>query len=315
MVTPRDLCWHDTKTCRVDVRVFDDERKAALAAAAAGDDDGILRHASAAIAAYRGELLPGVYDDWLLDARAQLERQCVDLCDLACAARARTGDLAGAVEAARRRVQLQPLEEVGYRTLMELQADLGDRAGAVSTYHHCASVLERELGVAPDPSTRRAFQRLMAQRPPGGTAPGRRQPERPAAPDWRRPSLSAGPLSSARCKSVWRAAVAGRRGLVLVRGGAAWGRPVWWRRWPRWHGCRARWSRRRSASGQRDGWRWPRWRSGCGTMRSSRRRRPSIPLGVPKSAGSCRPVAAVPAPGRRQMPGNVTASWKAWPGR
>src|SRR6201987_2500819 len=125
VVTPRDLCWHDTKTCRVDVRVSDGEGKAALAAAAAGDDDGILQHAAAAIAAYRGELLPGVYDDWLLDARAVLERQCVDLCDLLCAARTRTGDLAGAVEAARRRVRLQPLEEVGYRTLMELQADLG----------------------------------------------------------------------------------------------------------------------------------------------------------------------------------------------
>ena len=57
VVTPRDLCWHDTKTCRVDVRVFDNERKAAMAAA--GDDDGILVHAAAAIAAYRGELLPG----------------------------------------------------------------------------------------------------------------------------------------------------------------------------------------------------------------------------------------------------------------
>src|SRR4249920_3949629 len=36
VVTSRDLCWRDTGTCRVDVRVFDIERKAALAAAAAG---------------------------------------------------------------------------------------------------------------------------------------------------------------------------------------------------------------------------------------------------------------------------------------
>src|SRR5215469_10366760 len=78
VVTPRDLCWRDTNTCRVDVRVFDIERKAALAAAAAGGDDGILVHASAAIAEYRGELLPGVYEDWLLEARSELERQCVD---------------------------------------------------------------------------------------------------------------------------------------------------------------------------------------------------------------------------------------------
>jgi len=223
VVTSRDLCWRDTTTCRVDVRVFDTGRTAALAAAAAGDDDGILRHSAAAIAAYRGELLPGVYDDWLLEARSQLERQCADLCDLVCAARARTGDLAGAVEAARRRVQLEPLEEVGYRTLMELQAGLGDRAGAVSTYHHCASVLERELGVAPDPLTRQAFQRLMAHARP--TA----QPPAAAHPGVRGPGLAAAQLVGRSAElgvlqDAWRAAVAGGRGLVLVRGGAGVGK-------------------------------------------------------------------------------------------
>ena len=44
----------------------------------------------AAIAEYRGDLLPGAYDDWLLEARSELERQCVDLCDLLCETRART---------------------------------------------------------------------------------------------------------------------------------------------------------------------------------------------------------------------------------
>src|SRR5207247_5795264 len=113
----------------------------------------------------------GVYDDWVLEARSQVERQCVGLYDLLGETRARHGDLTGAVEVARRRISLQPLEEVGYRTLMRWQADLGDRAGAVSTYHHCASVLERELGVVPDPATRRACQRLMARAAWGGGRP------------------------------------------------------------------------------------------------------------------------------------------------
>src|SRR5215469_14878397 len=171
-VTSTDLCWRDTETCRVDLRVFAVEREAALAAAAGDDDEGVLEHAARAIAEYRGDLLPGVYDDWVLDARAEMERCCVDLCDLLGQTRARNGDLTGAVEVVRRRIQLQPLEEAGYRTLMQLQADLGDRAGAVSTYHHCASVLERELGVVPDPATQQAFQRLMAaDDPAGATAP------------------------------------------------------------------------------------------------------------------------------------------------
>jgi DNA-binding SARP family transcriptional activator/tetratricopeptide (TPR) repeat protein len=232
-VTSRDLCWQDTETCRVDVRVFDIERKAAVAAEAAGDEDGILLHSASAITAYRGELLPGAYDDWLLDARSQLERQCADLCDLAAAARARTGDLAGAVEAARCRVQLQPLEEVGYRTLMELQADLGDRGGAVSVYHHCASVLERELGIAPDPLTRQAFQRLMAPARPVVQASGVQTPAAPppaaADPGVARPGPGAAQLFGRSAElgvleDVWRAAVAGDRGLVLVRGGAGVGK-------------------------------------------------------------------------------------------
>jgi len=34
VVTPRELCWHDTETCRVDLRIFDTEREATQAAAA-----------------------------------------------------------------------------------------------------------------------------------------------------------------------------------------------------------------------------------------------------------------------------------------
>ena len=224
IVTSRDLCWRDTQTCRVDLRTFETERKAALAAAAAGDDEGVLAHASTAIAQYRGDLLPGVYDDWLLDARAELERQCVDLCDLIGQARARRGDLTGAAEAARRRIQLQPLEEVGYRTLMQLQADLGDRAGAVSTYHHCASVLERELGIIPDAATRQAFQRLIdhagpaaaARRPAAGPAAGR---SGVAAAQIVGRSRELGLL-----QDLWRTAAAGRPSLALVRGGAGVGK-------------------------------------------------------------------------------------------
>ena len=169
-VTPKDLCWRDTETCRVDVRCFAADRAAALETARADDDVDVLRYATSALEHYRGELLPGRYDDWVLDARSELERQCAELCDLLIGKRAGSGDLTGALDVARRRVALRPLEEVGYRNLMELQADLGDQAGAVSTYHHCAAVLERELGVEPDPTTRRTVQRLLARELPDGGA-------------------------------------------------------------------------------------------------------------------------------------------------
>ena len=89
-VTSRDLCWRDTPTCEVDLRVFETERAAAQAAAAA-ETETALAHAERAVARYRGDFLPGAYDDWLLEIRSALERQCADLCDLISQIRARNG--------------------------------------------------------------------------------------------------------------------------------------------------------------------------------------------------------------------------------
>jgi DNA-binding SARP family transcriptional activator/tetratricopeptide (TPR) repeat protein len=223
VVTPRHLCWHDTATCRVDLRIFDIERQAAVRAATARDDAAVLAHGTAALAQYKGDLLPGQYDDWLIDARAELDRQCADLCDLLAATRAQAGDLAGAIAVARRRIQLQPLEEAGYCTLMTFQADLGDRAGAVSTYHHCASVLERELSVVPGRATQQAFRRLMAD----GASVDAPHPESQPAPA-RSGQAAAQLVGRSRelgvLQDAWRAAAAGRPGLALVSGGAGVGK-------------------------------------------------------------------------------------------
>ncbi|MBB3661297.1 DNA-binding SARP family transcriptional activator/tetratricopeptide (TPR) repeat protein [Prauserella sediminis] len=163
VTTSTDLCWQDTETCRVDLRTFQQEATAAIAA---GDVADLARHSGASLAAYGGDLLPGSYDDWVLEMRERLERTCVELCDLVCTTARRTGRDELAVEAARRRIRLRPLEESGHRTLMELQAALDDRAGAVSTYHHCASLLERELDVAPAPATTAVFTRLLRDESP-----------------------------------------------------------------------------------------------------------------------------------------------------
>ena len=45
---------------------------------------------------------------------------------------------------------------------MELQADAGDRAGAISTYHKCAEILEHELQVKPSQATETLAERLLS---------------------------------------------------------------------------------------------------------------------------------------------------------
>jgi DNA-binding SARP family transcriptional activator len=221
VVTARDLCWEDTATCRVDVRAFTVDHDAAMAAQLAGDTKTALARASAAIEHYCGELLPGSYDDWTLEARAELEQRSVELLDLIGDTQSQLGDLSAAAEAARRRIQQRPLEEIGYRRLIELQGDLGDRAGAVSTYHHCASVLERELGIEPDAATRKALDRLL-----NSVA---QDPLPPQQPTTGRAGVAAARLIGRsaefeRLQDAWQAAVGGRPGLVLVHGDAGVGK-------------------------------------------------------------------------------------------
>src|SRR5437667_211767 len=83
-------------------------------ARAAGDRAGFLAHAAVAIGEYRGELAPGSFDDWVVEEREQLRRECVDLCDLAVSGWHEAGDLSRAAEVARLRIRLEPHEEAGY---------------------------------------------------------------------------------------------------------------------------------------------------------------------------------------------------------
>ena len=76
-------------------------------------------------------------------------------------------DYPGTITYARRILRQDPLREDVYRSLMHLHALNGDRTSALRTYHDCATVLRRELGVDPDPATRAMRERLLkAYAPP-----------------------------------------------------------------------------------------------------------------------------------------------------
>ncbi|GAA3688889.1 hypothetical protein GCM10023081_27810 [Arthrobacter ginkgonis] len=146
------LCWTEAPGQSVDVALFRTEHDAAFREPAAAPE-AFLAHADAALEAYQGDLLPGDATDWVEREREMLRSECVQLCDRSVAACRSASRPARAAELARRRIRLEPFEESGYRALMVLQAEAGDRGAALATFHRCARTLRHGLGVGPDPAT------------------------------------------------------------------------------------------------------------------------------------------------------------------
>ena len=210
--------WDPGKGTVCDVVSFVTESDRAGRAAVEARPDPLVSHSVVALRVYGGDLLPAWSDDWVLAERERLHRRCLDLIDLL-VPQLRLSDPGRALSYAQRRIEMEPLQEPGYRTVMALQSEVGDRAGALRTFHRCASLLDRELGVAPDPATVSLYDALAATQDPGTLArPGQRGVGRARIPLVGR----ADELSGIRRR--WEAAKDGTMGVHLITGDAGVGK-------------------------------------------------------------------------------------------
>lgn len=108
------------------------------------------------------DLLPGLEDEWVQRARADLtDRRARWLAAEAERAEG-DGDLATALRWSRRLAELLPLDESAHRTLVERLLRAGERAGAVVETRDFAERLHEELGVRPSPATRAVHARARS---------------------------------------------------------------------------------------------------------------------------------------------------------
>ena len=102
---------------------------------------------------YRGELLPGCYDDWILPLRERFSHFYLQLLQRLVDQYTEQGKYRSAIDYAQKLQSYDPLREISYRRLMELYEAASDRAAALHVYHDCLTTLERELGVEPTVET------------------------------------------------------------------------------------------------------------------------------------------------------------------
>jgi DNA-binding SARP family transcriptional activator len=147
----------------IDVREY---RRMARATHSADDsDDGadlarlIALHGEGFLAGFTLKDSPE-FDEWqYLQAEelqgiavASLERQVHRLHE--------AGSLGAAMSYARQWLSLDLLDEACHSVIMRLHLAAGNRSAALRQYHECARLLDRELGVAPQPATSALYHRI-----------------------------------------------------------------------------------------------------------------------------------------------------------
>ncbi len=213
----RELVALGSDGVRVDIR--DLERLASA---------GPVEDLAAAAALARGPFLAGFtlrdspeFDDWRAARASAVERTVLGVLDRLATALEASGDATGAITAAARRLDLDPLDESGHVRLMDLHAAAGDRPAALRQYRQCVAVLERELGVAPLPSTTARYEAIRdAADTPARPTP-RSDPTRPARSSMRRGLPLVGRDADITTVMDAHARAADGRGTVVIVAGEA----------------------------------------------------------------------------------------------
>ncbi len=146
----------------VEIHLDTTEFEATLAKAKAAKSEATqIELLQQAVKAYRGELLPGFYEDWILAKREELHQAYL----------AALGQLAKlledlrryeeAIEAVNRLLRAEPLNEAAYAQSMRLHALNNDRAGAMQAYHACVTVMRRELDMEPSEEIQTLYEQLI----------------------------------------------------------------------------------------------------------------------------------------------------------
>jgi predicted ATPase/DNA-binding SARP family transcriptional activator len=118
----------------------------------------VLADLRQAVGLYRGDLLEGFYDDWVLIERERLRELYLQALERLVTAYKVALQYQQALVTAQRLVSADPLNEAAHREVMRLYHYLGCPADALRQYDTCREVLRREFDLEPEIETRQIAQ-------------------------------------------------------------------------------------------------------------------------------------------------------------
>jgi predicted ATPase/DNA-binding SARP family transcriptional activator len=184
----------------------------------------------AAAEAYGGDLLPEMYDDWVISERERLRSRYVQILMESIARHRSERNYHVAMDFAQRILASDPWREDILRSLMMLRYESGDRAGAIAEFERFSQRLKAELHVTPMLETLALREAIANARTLADLE--RRTPAAAAADN--APETFTTPRATlpfvgregemARLRAYWNRAVQGRGMLVLLGGEAGIGK-------------------------------------------------------------------------------------------
>lgn len=135
----------------------------------AGHQD--LAHLKSAAALYRGALLEGFYDEWILTIRYRLKALFADVLTRLMVGQEAAGEYQAALNTARLLLDHDPFREDAHRLAMQTFCRLGQRSAALEQYRRCQETVQREFNAQPMVETTELYQAILEGRfeigPPG----------------------------------------------------------------------------------------------------------------------------------------------------
>jgi DNA-binding SARP family transcriptional activator/tetratricopeptide (TPR) repeat protein len=176
------------------------------------------REHEAAVHLYDGDLLQGLYDEWLLAPRERLRGAYLSALSGVISEARRAMNYPMAISHAKRLLLEEPLREDAARRLMALRYEAGDRAGALDEYARFADRLREELGIEPMPETATLHATILSNEPLPAA-----ERSHTVAPDTATRKHALLPFVGrqdelSRLLDGWNRAARGRGGMVLVDG-------------------------------------------------------------------------------------------------
>jgi len=118
-----------------------------------------------AIELYRGDLLEGIYDDWVLVVRERMRELYLRSLERMIGLEKSEGDFTSALDYALKLSQSDPYREAAHREVMRLYYALDRPEAALSQFETCRNILQDELGLEADKQTRALAQEIATRAP------------------------------------------------------------------------------------------------------------------------------------------------------